>query len=516
MNIEAATNSMYVLFERFFQPGQAEVIIGGIALWLLLRRLLPTGSQYVLKQTITFFTLCLFGEFGAALMNVFGWSMAATGLYEVTLLGVGVALIRFVGLLLFRVLMPALKADTPRILEDITVIVGYCVWLMVRLRFAGLELSQLVATSTVITAIIAFAMQDTLGNILGGLAIHLDHSVEIGDWVVADGVSGRVVDIRWRYTKIATRNGEKVVMPNSQLMKNKFSVVGVYSEDNMSWRRWIGFNVGFDHPPAKVIDVIEHAITEAEIADVARNPAPSCVVMEFGPGYSHYALRYWLTNPAFDDPTDSVVRLHLVNALARAGIAMAIPVEERHIVKENESHDKVIAEQELLRRQEALGHVVLFQSLTREEKRNLAAYLTHTPFASGDIITRQGAVADWLYIMVSGEAEVWLEQRGDRRLLSTLPAGSVFGEMGLMTGEPRRATVIAKTDVDCYRLGKQGLEALMHSRPSIAEEISHVLAARNVELEQLRHSFDSAAPIKQAEHRESLLGRIKDFFKLTG
>jgi CRP-like cAMP-binding protein len=227
-------------------------------------------------------------------------------------------------------------------------------------------------------------------------------------------------------------------------------------------------------------------------------------------------LRYWLTNPAFDDPTDSVVRLHLVNALARAGIAMAIPVEERHIVKENESHDKVIAEQELLRRQEALGHVVLFQSLTREEKRNLAAYLTHTPFASGDIITRQGAVADWLYIMVSGEAEVWLEQRGDRRLLSTLPAGSVFGEMGLMTGEPRRATVIAKTDVDCYRLGKQGLEALMHSRPSIAEEISHVLAARNVELEQLRHSFDSAAPIKQAEHRESLLGRIKDFFKLTG
>lgn len=515
MSIETISGDTHELFARFSQPGQMAIIIGGLATWLFLRRMLPAGSQYVLRQTILFFTLCLLGEFGAALFGVLGWTMAASGLYEVSLLGIGVALIRFGGLLLFRVLLPALKFEAPRILEDITVIIGYCAWLLVRLRFAGLDLSQLVATSAVITAIVAFAMQDTLGNILGGLAIHLDHSVEIGDWIVAEGISGRVIDIRWRYTKIATRNGEKVVMPNSQLMKNKFLVVGAASDGAHSWRRWIWFNVGFEHLPGKVIDIVERVVKEAEIADVARAPAPSCVLMEFGPGYARYALRYWLTNPALDDPTDSAVRQHVVTALERCGISMALPAEERYIVKENEAHEKALAERELQHRLTALGHVALFQTLSQEERKNLAPYLIHTPFARGDVITRQGALADWLYILVSGTAEVWLEQEDERRLLSTLPAGSVFGEMGLLTGAPRSATVVAKTDVDCYRLGKEGLDTLMRARPSIAEEISHVLAAREIELEQARNTLDKTVHAKHAEHHATILGRIRDFFKLT-
>ena len=60
-----------------------------------------------------------------------------------------------------------------------------------------------------ITAVLAFAMQDTLGNILGGLALQLDNSLEIGDWVKLDELSGRVVEIQWRYTAILTRNGRR-------------------------------------------------------------------------------------------------------------------------------------------------------------------------------------------------------------------------------------------------------------------------------------------------------------------
>jgi len=516
MDGEVITSSMRDVLQRFLQPGQSAVIAGGLIIYLLLRRLLPAGSQYVLRQTLVFFVLCLMGQLGAAVMEILGWEMPATGVYELSLFGIGIALIRFGGLLMFRVLLPTLRLEMPRILEDITVIIGYGAWLMVRLRFAGLDLSQLVATSAVITAVVAFAMQDTLGNILGGLSIHLDHSVEIGDWVMADGVSGRVVDIRWRYTKIETRNGEKVVMPNSQLMKNKFTVVGGSRENRVAWRRWVWFNVGFEHPPGKVLGVVERVVREAEIPNVSQNPLPSCVLMEFGPGYSRYALRYWLTDPALDDPTDSQVRLHVVNALERAGMSMAIPAEERHIVKENEAHEKVRSEREMARRMQALDDVALFDSLMQEEKQSLALWLTHSPFTAGDIVTRQGAVADWLYILVSGEAEVWLEQQGEKRLLSTLPAGSVFGEMGLMTGEPRTATVIAKTDTDCYRLGKQGLDALMHSRPSIAEDIAHVLAAREVELETLRANLDASVQAKRhAEHHDTTLGKIRDFFKLT-
>ncbi len=502
---------------RFWTPEQPWLILFGAVAWLALRRSLPDGSQYVLKQTITFFVLCLFAELGAATMDAFGWDRVAAGFYELSVVGVGISLIRFAGLWLFRILMPALKFEAPRILEDIAVIIGYCAWVMIRLRYAGLDLSHIVATSAVMTAIIAFSMQDTLGNILGGLAIHLDHSVEIGDWVVMEGVSGRVIDIRWRYTKIATRNGEKVVMPNSYLMKNRFSVVGIYGGKTNAWRRWVWFNVSFDHPPRRVTEIVTSTVVDANIPNVAHDPAPSVVLMEFGSGYARYALRYWLTDPMLDDPTDSEVRMHVVNALERAGMTLALPEEVRHMVKENLAHEQALASRDLQRRLDALRKVELFSNLTEEELKLLAPYLVHAPFTRGDTITRQGATADWLYILITGEAEVWLEgQEQERHLLSTLSAGAVFGEMGLLTGAPRTATVIAKSDIEAYRLGKEGLAAIMSSRPVIAEDISHILVAREAELAQARQDMDAATRVREhARRHATILGRIHAFFGLN-
>lgn len=500
------------------ESGQLLVVVGGLLLWGVLRLALPEGSQYTLKQTLTFFLLCLFGEIGAGVLDLLRWDNVAQGFFEVAMIGIGIALIRFVGLFTFRVLMPRVGLNAPRILEDITVFVFYGVWLIIRLRHIGLDLSHIVATSAVITAIIAFSMQDTLGNILGGLAVHLDHSVEIGDWLVMDGLSGRVTDIRWRYTKIITRNGEKVVVPNSLLMKNRFSVVGGLSGSITAWRRWVWFNVGVDQAPGRVRDIVESTVGEARIANVARTPAPNVVVMEFGNGYIRYALRYWLTDPALDDPTDSEVRVHVFDALVRNGMALALPEEVRHMVKENQSHDDMLALREQHRRIAALSNVDLFRDLTEAERKALAAHLTHAPFARGDVITHQGATAHWLYIIVSGEAEVWLNGAdGERRLLSRLHDGDVFGEMGLMTGDPRRATVTAATDVECYRLDKTGLAEIMQARPTIAEEISRVLSERDTELQQLRHELEASAQARRDNPiHESVLERIREFFKLPG
>lgn len=501
--------------DHFWAPEQPWIIGGGLLLWLLLLRTLPEGSRQALRQTAAFFVICLLGELAAALMAGLGWDRVADGFREAALIGLGIALIRATGLLVFRVLMPRLRLEAPRILEDVTVIAGYFIFGLVRLRYAGLDLSHIVATSAIITAVIAFAMQDTLGNILGGLAIHLDHSVEIGDWVVVDNVSGQVVDIRWRYTKIATRNGEKVVVPNSVLMKNKFSVVGVYGGRNNAWRRWVWFNVPLEHPPARVVAIVGQGVADAEIPNVAREPAPGCVLMEFGAGFGRYAVRYWLTDPQQDDPTDSLVRLHVFAALERAGMRLAIPEEARHLIKENEARAQALAARELQHREAILARVELLRSLTAEERRTLAGCLTHAPFARGDVIARQGAAADWLYILVAGEAEVWFEQEGSRRLLSRLGPGSVFGEMGLMTGEPRRATVVAGSDVDCYRLDKTGLETVLHGRPVLAEEMARVLAVREAELDRVRQDVDAAARTRQGTDRHaSILERMRAFLRL--
>ncbi len=162
----------------------------------------------------------------------------------------------------------AVRLHTPHILEDIVVLLCYIAWGIVRLRYAGMDLSQIVTTSALITAVVAFAMQDTLGNLLGGVALELDASLNVGDWVRVDDVEGQVIDIRWRSTSIQTRNWDTVVVPNSQLMRNKFTIHGRRKGAAVQWRRWIWFNVDYTAPPARVIETVETAIRAALISHV--------------------------------------------------------------------------------------------------------------------------------------------------------------------------------------------------------------------------------------------------------
>jgi len=475
-----------------------------------------TGGRVTVRHSLLLAAFCLLLDIVAAVLSSRQPSAVAGALHQAAVLGLGVVLIRLSGLTLFRVLLPALRLPTPRIVEDIVVIGGYLLWGMVRLSLAGVELSSLVATSAVITAVIAFAMQDTLGNILGGLALQLDDSLEIGDWVRLDDVSGRVVEIQWRYTALLTRNGERVVVPNAQLMKSKFTVIGDKAPGAGGWRRWIWFNIDYRVSPSQVIAAAERAVTDAEIANVARDPAPSCVAMEFAPGSVRYALRYWLTDPRDDDATDSAVRTHLLATLQRNGWRIALPDQAVHLVQETEAHRQAAWQRELARRLKALAGVDLFAPLDDRERQTIAERLVHAPFARGDVMTRQGAEAHWLYIIASGQAEVvWEAPTGERRVLTRLPPGSTFGEMGLMTGAPRSATVVAASDVECYRLDKSAFEDIIHQRHAIAERMSHILAQRLQQNEALKHAVAHApSESERARHGAAILQHIRDFFGL--
>ncbi len=484
-----------------------------LLLVLLLFRFLPT-SRATLRHSLLLLGLWLLLDALSALFASRAQASVAQGLHQVALFGLGVVLIRLAGLALFRVLLPALHAPTPRIVEDIVVIAGYVLWGMVQLSFAGVELSSLVATSAVITAVLAFAMQDTLGNILGGLALQLDNSLGIGDWVRLDDVSGRVVEIQWRYTAILTRNGEKVVVPNAQLMKGKFAVIGSHDLGVTGWRRWIGFSIGDHVGPSQVIEAVQKAIADAEIVNVAREPAPTCLAMDFGPGAIRYALRYWLVDPRDDDPTDSAVRIHLLAALQRQGWRIALADQVVHLVQETSAQREAAWHRELARRLAALSGVELFAALDEAERRKIAERLVPTPFARGDVMTRQGAAAHWLYIIVAGEAEVhWEDAAGSRHLLTRLPPGQVFGEMGLMTGAPRGATVTAATEVECYRLDKASFEDIIRDRPVLAEGMARILAQRVAQNEALQQAL-RAEQGERPVHHAALLDRIREFFGL--
>lgn len=486
------------------------VMVAALALLFWLSR---PADRHTLYNTVMLYLLALAGQTANALLAGFDLGLAGAVLRELFVIMAGVALIRLWGLALFRVLLPLLWLRPPRILEDVLVMVAYVAWGLVRLRYAGLDLSQIVTTSAVITAVIAFSMQDTLGNILGGLAIQLDDSLEVGDWIKVDDVVGKVSDIRWRSVSIETRNWETVVIPNGQLMKSKFMVLGRRSGEPVQWRRWVWFDTDYSAPPSKVIAEAQETLQRAAIANVAADPAPQCVLMALEAGRARYAIRYWLTDLWQDDATDSAVRVHLVAGLQRAGLSIAAPQYSVHMLKENEKQHQAEEAHELAQRLQALRRVDIFAHLQEDELRRIAERLVYTPFAPGDVITRQGAQAHWLYLLVAGEARVVFEDASGQHPVSLLHEGTVFGERGMMLGERRSATVTAVGDVKCYRLDRASFEDVIHSRPQMADDISRILATREMELQNVRQILDKESHASELHRRHGeILGRIRLFF----
>jgi hypothetical protein len=358
-------------------------------------------------------------------------------------------------------------------------------------------------------------MQDTLGNILGGVALQLDNSLQLGDWVKLDDVAGKVFKIRWRQTTIQTRNGELVIVPNSQLMRGRFTLFGGEHRAAWPWRRWVWFNVTYDSVPADVIRKVEKEILTAEIANVSRDPAPNCVLMEFGPGYGRYALRYWMLDPRPDDPTDSAVRVHIFAALQRGGMQLAVPEQSVHITKENEAYRESVRQRDIGRRVADLRKVELFSGLNEKELRTLGERMVPAPFACGSVIFEQGETAHWLYLLATGEVDALIDIPGHpRQHFRTILAGSTFGERGVMTGELRRQTMIARTDVVSYRLDQATVEEVVRSRPEIAEAIADILWRRDVEMHEFIAGFAAAGAGPTSPPKAGMLHKIRDFLGL--
>ena len=478
---------------------------------LLLRAHPVERSEFL--NTLWLLLLGVLGQGAAVLLDAVSLTGTAGVVHSLCRIISAIAFIRITGFALFRLLLPLSGRRPPRIIEDLAIIVAYVVFGFAQLRLAGLDLSSLVTTSAILTAVLAFAMQDTLGNVLGGIAIQLDRSVQVGDWIRVDDLVGQVRDIRWRSTLIETRNWETVVIPNSVMMKSRVAILGRREGAPLQWRRILNFMVDPGVPPARVIATVNEEMRELEIANVARTPLPSTVLYGFELGNVRYQLRYFLTDLGEDDLTDSLVRVHLFASLQRAGIRIAEPQSTIHEVTRDEAHAETVRRREMTRRLEMLRGVDIFAALSKQETAEVAERLGYAPFARGDVITKQGNAAHWLYIVAFGEAEVLYEPpSGPAQPIGVLRAGQFFGEMALLTGDTRAATVVAKTDVECYRLDRASFQGLLLSRPEIAEEISRVIGARRGDLERVREAF--ATPADAAEMRVDLLGRIQRFFGL--
>lgn len=433
--------------------------------------------------------------------------------------------------LIFAIVLPGVGVELPMIASDLIVGLGYIVVSFAVLSRHGVNPTGALVSGAVVSAVLAISLQSTLGNIVGGVALQLDGSIREGDWIqLENGKQGRVRSVRWRHTVIETRDWSTIIVPNAQLLATYITILGKREGRSVPQRLSVWFNVDFRFPPNRVIQVVTDALHASRIENVAAEPKPSVVCMDFSKdakdSFATYAVRFWVDDLATDDPTSSRVRARVYTALQRAQIPLAVPAQTSFVEMKDDERTARRTERQVDERFAALKTVHLFRTLTDDELRTLAAGMSHVMYTAGEIITRQGAAAHWLYVITAGTVEIRAQLDPDggsqgngapeqKVRIAQLTAPDFFGEMSLMTGEPRAADVIAAGDVDCFRLGKDTFKTVLLGRPEIATELSAKLATRRVELLAARGGLDDhAMREREASERARILGGIKAFFAL--
>ena len=433
-----------------------------------------------------------------------------------------IAAIDLVGTLIFYVVLPRVRADLPEILRDLLIACAYLGAVAALLFRFGVDVTGLAASGAAVTVLIGLALQATLGNAVGGVALRLDGSIREGEWIrLPDKAEGIVRSIRWRHTEVETRNGDTLIVPNAQLIGQSILILGRHEGGPRQHRMWVYFDVDFRFAPGHVIEVVEAGLHAAPIESVAELPPPNCICFDLThegttASAARYAVRYFLLDLRRDDPTSSAVRGRIHAALGRAQIPLATPAQSVVVTEANKKHAERTERDEQARRCGVIDEIGLFRSLTADERAAIAARLVPAPFAAGEIITKQGAEAHWLYLLAEGRADIRVRV-ADRpeMLVAEVSAPTIFGEMSLMTGEPRRATVRATSPSFCYRLDKAGFADIVKRRPEIASEMSEFLAHRIVELDEAIEEGDKGTHgDRMSVAHGRILSSVKSFFGL--
>jgi len=383
----------------------------------------------------------------------------------------------------------------PAILQDF-IVIGLLV-LVATLVFHD----KLLTTSAVSAVVIGFALQDTLGNAFAGLAIQSERPFNVGHWIRVGDFEGRVAEVTWRATKLRTKAGNFVVVPNNIVSKE---AITNYSEPSTQCRVEVEVGASYLASPNTVKSAIAEALANSSRA--LTMPAPDVVLAAFDSSAINYRVRFWIQDYERDEAARDEVRSAIYYAFARHGIEIPWPIQVQY-EKAWEEQDPAAQVHE---RGRLLGRVDLFAGLSDEARREIAGAIRSRTFGDGESIVRQGEPGESMFIIASGRAVVALEP--DRREVATIEGGGYFGEMSLLTGEPRTATVIARGDTVVLEIGADLFRHLGMTSPQAIEQVGVAAAARRIELEKVRAAGTGAAV---ADAPAGFLSRMRRFLRLT-
>src|SRR6267378_4546501 len=412
--------------------------------------------------------------------------------------------------LLYRFLWPLYgypgeRARIPSFLPQIVAIIVTITALFVALGvFYQVTVPSLLASSGLIAIVIGLALQDTLGNIFAGLGLQAGKAYRVGDWLIVDGKHLEVVEIHWRSTRLRNNDAVTFDTPNNQLAKA--TIVNLYQPTRVHAMR-VSVSIPYTVPPNTVKQALLKAASSA--TGVLAEPAPYVFLMSFDDSGISYQLKFWLDDGARFPQIIDGVRTNVWYELNRQQIAFAFPVRLVEMTAPTDGKPEAAVATNLLLRQP------LFIGMQPDELEELAHSAIHLRFGAGEKIIEQGKTGKSMYILADGSAEVRVEHDGELVRVGRLGQGDCFGEISLLTGEPRTATVIAESDCEVVKIEKSAMRTLLLEHPRLAETLSETLAARRSVMEAEVNAFRTTQPIAPSgATKESFLARLRQFFEL--
>ena len=409
--------------------------------------------------------------------------------------------------LLKRQILPrfGLEVGTRESLSAITSYIVTIIGFVIVLSTAGINLSSLAVFAGALGIGFGIGLQNLASNFISGLTLLFEQPIKVGDYIEVDKLAGTVEQIAIRSTTIRTVNGVFVIVPNSRFLDNNV-VNWSYREPNC--RIVIRVRVAESSDSLAVMEALLTAARQE--SRVLSSPCPEVYFKGAKKDTLRFELLVWIQNPAEMDSIKSALRF-LIEAEFRER-AIDTKSAPTTVVLENlptlaallqstfqptngsaakasatdHNADYTTASEKpiggwMLR--DLLRKVSYFQQCGDVELRQVIEKGYRKKLASGEIICRESDPGDSFYIILSGAVEVFVESIAQQ--VAVRRAGEFIGEMSLLMGTPRTATLRALEETILFVVDRDNLQSLLEKNCALADKIAEELSQRQETLKSL-------------------------------
>ncbi len=417
-----------------------------------------------------------------------------------------VAAVRYVGYLVLKTRYRSAVTESSSLLTTVLSIAIYIVafFLIFQWQFPSVQLAPLFTGSTIIGIVVGLALQDTLGNLFAGLALQADQPFVVGDVIIIPGRGEGVVEsVSWRGVKIRTFQNKLLIVSNAVLGRE---MIEVAPKNNLNAKS-VFFNSQYTASPTKTIHVVREAVRLVE--NVSSKIRPVVRIRNLGDNGIDWEVKYWLDDYRMQHDTDALIRQRIWYTFGREGINFAYPTRTLYMEPKVEEPPPEEVVNTIVER---LNRVSLFAPLSDEEIEQLANASTTRTYAPGENIVTLGQQGNSMFVVLNGTVKVQVPEKTYQKTVNTLKENDFFGEMSLLTGEPRSANVVAFEESEVLRIDKSGLRPIFEANPMLVESISELVEERR-ELLLTQMSAEDAE--QELLTKKGVFRAIKSFFGLT-